>query len=159
MQDLSSLADGDLLRLYASVVRTLKKRGVTRSANNPVGDYAEKLVAEGLNLELVAKSNAGYDALDRASGARYEVKARRLTPENASTQLSAIRNLDRAPFDFLVGVVFNDDFSLAYAALLSRGAVGDLAKYVRHTNSHKLMLSKSVYSHPGVEDVTAAIRT
>ncbi|WP_311957757.1 hypothetical protein [Halomonas garicola] len=127
MQDLALLTDDQLLRLYASVLRVLKNRGVTRSTNNPVADYAEKLVAEGLNLDLVTKSNAGFDALDSASGARYEVKARRLTPENGSTQLSAIRNLDSAPFDFLVGVIFNEDFSLAYAAMLPLRAVEELA--------------------------------
>jgi hypothetical protein len=43
-------------------------------------------------------------------GQKIEVKCRRLTRHNQSWQLSAIRNLESAHFDFLAGVLFNEDF-------------------------------------------------
>ena len=107
-----------LLAQYASLLETLRSRGVLRSANNPVADYTERLVAVGLGLKLVANSTAGYDALDPATGEKYEIKGRRISHRNVASmnpQVSAIRNLDAQHFDFLVGVVFNEDFSVERA--------------------------------------------
>lgn len=36
------------IRLYTQVLQGLRCRGITRSSNNPVADYAERLVSEGL---------------------------------------------------------------------------------------------------------------
>ena len=80
----------DLLRLYTEVLEELRRRGVTRSSNNPVADYTEHIVAAKLGLKLSNNSASGFDALD-ADGRRYQIKGRRLTPQNPSTELSAIR--------------------------------------------------------------------
>src|SRR5947209_7395503 len=93
-EDLTALTVPDLLGLYVSVLAELRRRKVVRTSNNPVGDYAEWLVADRLNLALTNNSNAGYDAVD-VNGLRYQIKSRRLTPENPSTQLGAIRDLDK----------------------------------------------------------------
>ena len=79
-----------LLRAYCEILRELRKRNLIRSANNPVADIAETLVALALKLKLVEGSTAGYDAIDSA-GTRYEIKGRRVTRENKSRQLSFLR--------------------------------------------------------------------
>lgn len=114
-QDLESLSSVELLRLFARVMTELRSRGVVRGANNPVADYAEGLVAAALGLSLVAKSSTGHDAVD-ADGRRYEIKGRRPTKENPSAQSRVVRGLDAKHFDFLVGVVFNEDFSVSRAS-------------------------------------------
>ena len=81
--DTDALTDRELLALYDTVLDTLRARGTTRSANNPVADYAEGLYAKALKLELVGKSTTGYDGTDPA-GKKIEIKARRITNENGS---------------------------------------------------------------------------
>ena len=76
-----------------------------RSENSPVGDYAEWLVAQKLNLELEKNSRRGYDATD-IQGNRYQIKARRLIKKNQPQILSAIRHID--DFNYLVAVILND---------------------------------------------------
>ncbi len=110
MINLSALADDDLLRLWTRVMDELLQRGVVRTANNPIADYAESLVATRLDLQLAGRSTAGYDAIAR-DGTRFQIKARRLLRENANRRLSPIRNLDHDIFDVLVVVLFAADFS------------------------------------------------
>lgn len=157
MVDIEALSGKELLSLYAQVLNALKDKGVTRSANNPVADYAEQLVANGLHLKLVGKSNAGFDAIDPLTNEKYEVKGRRMTRHNRSRQLSAIRNLERSPFDYLVGVIFDEDFTVVYAALMPIQAVIDHSSYVAHTNSRKLILRESVFEDSRVKNVTSQI--
>ena len=157
--DLGGLTDIELLMLQANVLRVLKDRGTTRSTNNPVADYAEGLVAKALGLALVPKSNRGYDAEDPMTGERYEIKSRRITSHNKSTQLGALRSLGQNPFDFLVAVIFNEDFSIAYAAKIPLSVVVEKSKYIAHTNSHKCMLPRSVFKDERVEDITRKFAT
>ncbi len=46
MADLGRLTPLELLRLHARVAAALRDRGVTRTANNPTGDYGELLFCE-----------------------------------------------------------------------------------------------------------------
>ena len=75
---LRSMSDSELLRLYATLMETLRDRGITRSSNNPVADYAEKRVVERLGLIRADKEARGYDAED-GKGRRYQIKGRRIT--------------------------------------------------------------------------------
>ena len=88
-ENLSVMSEARLLRLHASIIDELKAQGVVRTGNNPIGDYTEWLVAETLDLELTDNCAAGYDATD-SNGKRYQIKGRRITPENNSRQLGAI---------------------------------------------------------------------
>lgn len=146
-----------LLRQYAETIDALRLTGVVRSKNNPVADYAEWLVAHALGLTLVAKSSKGHDAVD-ADGRRYEVKARRVTGDNGSRQLSAIRRLDECHFDWLVGVLFAKDFSVMRAAKIPRSVVCEHVTLSKHTNASKFILRDQVWSLAGVEDLTDVIR-
>ena len=147
----------ELLREYAGVLDALAETEAIRSKNNPVADYAEWLVAKALGFELVAKSSKGHDAVD-PSGRRYEVKARRLTSDNGSRQLSAIRGLSDQHFDALVGVLFDHDFNVYRAAMIPWAVVHELSSHREHTNSATFILRDTVWDVPGVIDVTEKLQ-
>jgi hypothetical protein len=156
LMDLSQMTVSELLRLYADVLNDLRRRGVTRSSNNPVADYTEHLVCTRLQLERVANSTAGLDAKG-LDGHRYQIKGRRLTTPNGSTELSAIRNLPERLFDSLIAVIYRPDFTIDYAGRVPHDVVVRLAKYSGHTNAHRFLMRRSVLEFDGVEDITAAL--
>ena len=147
----------ELLTLFGETLGELRRRNVIRSNNNPVADYAERIAADALGLTLVSRSTAGYDAID-TQGGRFEIKGRRRTPENRSTQLSAIRGLDKNHFDFLIGILFEDDFSVQRACLVPIHVVRLVSAYRAHVNAWVLHLRDSLWEVDGVKDVTAEIR-
>jgi hypothetical protein len=73
--------------LSRAIVRELLSRGIVRSANAPAGDYAELLVQRACGGALAPKSQKSWDVLT-PNGRRLQVKARVITPENPSRQLS-----------------------------------------------------------------------
>ena len=158
--DLARPTNAELLRLYSSVLDQLRFRGVVRSANNPIADYAESLAAGALGLRLAGKSATGYDAVG-PDNLRYQVKARRLTQQNGSRQLSFIRGLDDAedPFDYLVGILFEADFEIRRAALVPVAVVRQRATNLARVNAKRLMLTDSVWTLPAVKDITDQIKT
>jgi hypothetical protein len=143
----------ELLSLYGALLCELRDRGITRSANNPVADYTEWLAARALGLTLGTKSTAGYDGVC-ARGFKYEVKGRRRTPQNDSVQLSQIRGLDEQHFDFLIGVIYRQDFSIDYAAQIPYDVVVERAAYRAHTNASVFQLRPDVLRDPRVTDIT-----
>jgi hypothetical protein len=146
-----------LLMLYSEILRALRRRNLIRSTNNPIADIAETLVAVALKLELTSGSTAGHDAKD-LNGIRYEIKGRRITKENKSRQLSFIRGLDKNHFDFLVGVLFDEDFRIMKACIIPKSTVEKLAKYVKHVSGWRLVLADSVWLEPGVQDLTVPLQ-
>lgn len=153
--DLSTAGTSDLLALYGSILTQLRERGIVRSENSPVGDYAEHLAAKAFDLTLVHNSSIGHDAVD-AEGVRYQVKGRRITPFNRSRQLGILRGLngDPPPFDKLLAILFNPDFTILRAALMPIDVV--IAKAARHdyVNGWRLVLNDPVWMIEGVDDVT-----
>lgn len=147
----------ELFTLFGAALAELKNRGVTRSTNNPIADYAELLFEKALRLERAPRSTKGYDAFDRA-GRKYEVKGRRMTTHNSSRQLSALRGLNQKHSDFLGGVLFNEDFSVFRACLVPHKQVLRHSTFVHQTNSWKFFLVDTVWDLPGVVDVTAKLR-
>jgi hypothetical protein len=157
--NLRSAKPEDLLALFARIVDELLSQGVVRSTNNPVADYSEYLTARAFGLTLVANSSIGYDAISD-DDVRYQVKARRLTPRNGSRQLGFIRGLEKEedPFDVLVGILFNADFSILRAALVPMDVVRGRVARVDYVNAWRIILTDALWSVPGVEDVTDRIR-
>jgi hypothetical protein len=154
--DLSGLSPSALLALHAQVADELRSRGITRSSNNPTGDLAEYLFCKAFGWTQSANSNRSIDAID-SEGIRYQVKGRRITRFNNSRQLSAIRDLAGAHFDFLAGILFNEDYTVMKAALIPHSVALEQASFVEYTNSHKFMLRDDVWSATGVRDVTAEL--
>src|SRR5690242_20230238 len=98
MKDLKDLKTRELLQLYTSLLKELAARRVVRSANNPVAGVGEYLVVQSLGLKRAPLSTKGYSATDDKNR-KYEIKSRRLTQENPSRMLSAIRECELAHFD------------------------------------------------------------
>jgi hypothetical protein len=146
-----------LLAIHAQVGEELRERGITRSSNNPTGDLAEYLCCKALRLSQEGNSSPNIDAVG-PDGARYQIKGRKLTRQNGSRQLSAIRDLSGAHFDFLAGVLFNEDFTVLRAALIPYSVAVQNATFVARTNSHKFLLRDEIWNAPGVVDITPSLR-
>lgn len=151
--NLADLRPRELLALHALVADELRARGITRSANNPTGDLAEYLFCKAFGWQQASNSHPNVDALG-SDGIRYQIKGRRLTRFNKSRQLSAIRDLRDGHFDFIAGVLFNEDYTVFRAALIPHGVAVDRSTFVEHTNSYKFLLHDDVWNAPGVRDVS-----
>ncbi|SRR6266404_1288827 len=155
--NLSDLSPPELLGLHAEVADELRTRGIIRSANSPTGDLAEYLFCKAFGWKQEGNSRANIDAFS-PDGIRYQIKARRITRYNSSRQLSAIRDLGAAHFDFLAGVLFNEDYSVMRAALIPHAVVVERASFVERTNSHRFLLCDEIWNACGVRDVTAELQ-
>jgi hypothetical protein len=149
---LSKLSEVELLKLHISIIDELKARKVVRTKNNPVGDYAEWLVSNALNLQLSNNSSSGYDGIDK-NGIKYQIKGRQITPENPSRQLSAIRNLQRKRFDFLIAVIFDKDFQILDAVMIPHKVVKKYATYKEYVNAHILHLQGAILRDSRVKNI------
>lgn len=145
-----------LLALYGEILDELRDRGIVRTGNSPVGDYAELLFSRAFNWTLEPNSSSGHDASD-AQGLRYQIKGRRLGTSTASRQLSAIRRLNDQTFDYLAAVLFDPSFKVTRAILIPHDLVVRRARRVEHTNSWTFILDDKVWRESGVRDVTAEI--
>jgi hypothetical protein len=155
--DLSHLTAVELLALHSRVAEGLRKRGITRSSNNPTGDLAEHLFCKAFGWRQAGNSQANVDAID-ADGLRYQIKGRRITRHNQSRQLGAIRDLAGEHFDYLAGVLFFEDYSVMRAAIIPRTIVVERASFVARTNSRRFLLRDDVWDVSTVRDVTAKLK-
>ena len=154
---IDTFTDRELLELYGHVLDTLRVRGTIRSTNNPVADYAEGLCKQALNLTLADKNTTGYDGIDPL-GRKIEIKARRISKENRSRQMSAIRGIEHNHFDYLAGVLFNADFSVLKGCLIPYEVVRQNSTHTAHTNSHRFLLRDAVWQLPGVQNITDQLK-
>ena len=155
---LNELSVSELLKLQAGVMEELNKRGVLRSQNNPTGDYAEYLVAKELHLKLESNSKSGFDATDE-SGRKIQIKGRRVTPKNPSRQLGVIRDLEKKQFDYLIGMVFDELYSVNQVLKIPHEIIGKYAEFSEHQRGHILHLSGKILSDSKAEDITSRFAT
>jgi hypothetical protein len=92
--DLSAFSEPALFSLYRVILRELKSRGVIRTENAPVGDYAEYLVATALGGQLAPNSEKAWDVLGN-DGEKLQVKARVVSDPAEPGQLQ-LSPLDRS---------------------------------------------------------------
>lgn len=150
---LSEMPTDEILNLYAMILIELKKRNITRTSNNPVADYAERIVADKLSLKLMPNSHSGYDAVGD-NNLRYQIKARRKTRQNSSKLPSVFRNLEQRDFDYLVGILFQEDFSLDKAYLIPYETVKKYAGYSEHRHGHILHLKGEILLDKNTQEIT-----
>ena len=104
-------------------------------------------------LPVESKAQAAFDATDRQGCTRYQIKGRR--SEANSVQFSAIRNLEEQGFDFVIAVIFNEDYSVRLAVKIPHEkVVPPLAKYREHVNGHILIVPRNAAEQDGVEDIS-----
>lgn len=154
----ASMADvptGELLRQFSTILNELRRRRVVRSMNNPVADLAEGMAAVALGGTLAPGSERDYDVAvgDGDRTIRYQVKARRLNADNQSRQLGALRRMDGRGFDFLVGILFAEDFTPIRGAVIPWEVVKARSTYRSHTNAWVFHLRDDVWALPGVTDL------
>ncbi len=93
-----------------------------------------------------------------AEGKRWQVKGRRLTPENQSTGLGVIRNLPEQQFDYVLAIYFEEDFSVRAAYRIDHAAVVVHASYSNQQGGHVLSLKQSLLTDSRCADVTQIVR-
>ncbi len=150
---LNELNAEELLQLYNELMEELRERKLVRSSNNPVSDYAEKIVSEMLHLTLQKGSNKGYDAIDEKTKMRYQIKSRRFTKHNHSRQLGVIRNLDQHPFDCLIAVIFNENFEPKEIWQIPSEIISEHSKFSEHQNGHILILRGNILTAKEVKRI------
>lgn len=144
----ATLTDDELAKAWARCMRVMRKRDLTRTANTPVGDYAERIACDRLSLTRLGFSEKSIDALG-PDGTRYQIKGRRMTPENKSRQLGAIRDVRSVLFDVLLALFFNEDLDLVEMWSIPCEVVQEAA-YVERTNSTRFVLTKAIEKDPRV---------
>jgi hypothetical protein len=157
LENLSRFSVSALLEAHSTILAELKERRILRSKNNPTGDYTEWLVSSRLGLRLEANSVRGFDACN-AGGVRYQIKGRRCTPANPSTQLGVIRNLEDKDFDVLAAVVFDENWAVTYAALIPHAVVAEVGQFRPHIRGHVMRLTRNIVARPDVEDISELLR-
>jgi hypothetical protein len=146
-------SDMGLLELFADILDVLQKRGVVHSTNNPVANYSEKLVTVALRLKPMPESTKGYDAVD-SEGMKYEIKGRRPTAKNPSRQLSMLRELEKHHFDYLVGIIFHENFKVMKGCIVPHNIVIERSRFTKHANAHIFQLTDDIWRIDGVKDIT-----
>ncbi|MCL6406240.1 hypothetical protein EXT70_11230 [Dickeya dadantii] len=146
------MSNVELLTLHSEILTQLRSRGVIRTKNNPVGDYAEWLVSTALGMNLLNNSSPGIDAVD-SDGKKVQIKARRVTSDNPSRQLSALRNYEAGHFDYLVAVIFDEDYKVLDAYKIPHEVIRDYARYREHVNAHIVTLKGSILSDTRVTSI------
>ena len=155
LDDLSKLSPKELLLLNAASLKELKHRKIVRTNNSPLGDYAEQLVVNAYGMVIAPNSEKSFDALSN-NNSKIQIKARRVLEHKAGErQLSAIRSFT---FDFLVGVLFSDDYEIFRAAKIPTDVVRELCYYTKHTNSYIFYLHDSVWEDERVLDITSDLQ-
>ena len=155
MTDLPQLTPARLLQLCAGIGTELRRRNIVRT-ENITGDVAEYLFCRALSLTPMPTRH--IDAVDR-DGKRYQIKGRRVTARNPSRELGAIRDMSGQHFDYLAGLLFNEDFTIRRAALIPHAVVMDRGTHVKRSNSHKFLLLDDIWDAPDVRDVTDELTT
>jgi hypothetical protein len=75
-----------------------------------------------------------------------QIKGRRITPDNRSRQLSAIRKYDEKDFDELAAVIYDENFDVIDAVVIPHEVVGEYASFRKHVNAHILILKGPILS-------------
>jgi hypothetical protein len=155
--DLSTFSESGLFSLYRAILSELKHRGVIRTENAPVGDYAEYLVATALGGQLAPNSEKSWDVLGK-DGEKLQVKARVVADpaEPGQLQLSPFRSFG---FDSAVIVLLSaSDYAVSRASKVPRYVVESSAVYRRHVNANVLFARPEIMGHPDATDLTATLR-
>ena len=154
LPDLPDLELAELLQLHAGILKELRTRGIARSNNSPVGDYAEHLFCTTMGWDIQNNSFKGVDATG-PDGTRYQIKSRRITTKSSTHRLGVLRDLEAGEFDFLAVALFDENYNLVQALLLPHGLVLAQSSYNKHSNGHIFHIRRTSCVGEGVQDITA----
>ena len=155
----------ELMQGYSDVLNKLTDREVVKTRNNPVGDYTEWLVQKAYGGELKGKSTKGYDLVrlekgadDRSKCVKYQIKGRWLKDDNSNKQLSIIRDLDDNQFDYLIGVLFTNDFDVKGAWKIPHDLIRKHSYYSERQRGHIVHLRKPIICSDEVINITKCLQ-
>ena len=123
---------GQLLGTYASILEELRKRGLVRTNNAPVGDLAEYAASIVYGGVLAPNSEKAYDLI-ASDGRRIQVKVRNIRPETSpSAVFSVIRSFGFDACIFVLIDTLNDRVQGAYE--WTAAEVQEFGVHREHTN-------------------------
>ena len=154
IRGLQGMSEVELLGTHKAVIDELLRRDVVKTRNNPIGDYTEWLVCRRLGLANEGNSRAAFDATD-TQGVRYQIKGRHSNAN--SVQFSPVRNLEQHGFDYVVAVVFHEDYSVRQAVKIPHRVFPTLARYQRHINGYSLVWTPKTVEQAGVENISCLL--
>lgn len=146
--DLKERSTRELLALWAGILRELRRRAVVRTANNPIGDIAESLVAEHFRGVRESFSNSGWDVTTR-DGQRLEVKGIRIGEVRTRSNLSPIPAT--STYTGVVVVVFDDALRVTEALRMERATVERLFQARKKDGARIIRVGPRLRDDPGVE--------
>lgn len=127
-----------LLSQYAQILAELRVRGVVRTGNAPLGDYAEHMALSVYGGSLARNSAKSYD-LTATDGRSIQVKARTVS---ASTSPSAVFSVFRS-FDFDVATLLVLDsrtYDLEWAWEMGPDQVRKASRWSEHVRGYLLTI-------------------
>jgi hypothetical protein len=132
----------ELLVAHESILAELRRREVVRTNDAPVGQWAEWLAREVLRGTLEPNSKKGFDLLT-PEGRKVQVKARLVRDEKKRSErlLSVFRSFD---FDDCLVLLFDQQYEVRKAVLLSAKEVEAHARMSKHVNGHLLFATDAV---------------
>jgi hypothetical protein len=147
--DLAGLSVRELLALWAGSLRELRRRGVVRTFNNPIGDIAEELVALHYGGERGSFSQKTWDV--RVGTELLQVKALRRNEGGKRRNLSPIRSDDG--YDAVIVVVFTEELRIEKAIRIPRTVVNEMFQRHPHVNGRIIRLTNQLLEHPNIEAI------
>jgi hypothetical protein len=152
-RDLGVLSVEELLRLSREAVGELRKRGVVRTGNAPVGDYAEWLVRQITGGELAANSTKSHDVV-KPGGERLQVKCRVVTDpaKRSERQLSPFRSWD---CEAVVIVLFDERFGVRRITRLPTEVVTAAARWQEHVRGWIVFATDELLATDAAIEMTA----
>ena len=157
MEGLKYMSAIELMRLSVAIIDELLDREVVRTRDSPIGGYTEWLVSECFGLTLAGTGTAGYDATDD-DGNRYQIKAAR--SEARTVRFSPFRKVGKPAdfnFDYVIAVIFHNDYSVRLAVQMPRDVSLDLARRANSINGDQMRLQDTVKDRDGVTDVAGRL--
>ena len=109
---------------------------------------------------LEHNSQKGYDAYDPKTVLRYQIKIRwkRVAISVQSRELNVIRNYEDNQFNYLIIVIFDDNFGVKEVYLLPHDTIKSYAKYSKHQNGYLLVAKGAILTDCKTIDITRELQ-
>lgn len=138
-----------MLHVYTSLLVELRRRGLVRTNNAPIGDLAECACAAYYEGELAPNSEKSFD-LTAADGRRIQVKVRNVhNGTSPSAVFSSIRSMDFDVCVFILADAKSNTIEAAYE--WTSEEIQAHGRFTTHTNSTLIRIGKVRAGIAGVE--------
>ena len=157
LKKIKTMNEKDLLKLHSNILLELKNRNVIRTLNNPIADYCEWIISQKFGWKLENNSKSGYDCIDN-DNKKVQIKCRKIENLKGSRQLGIIRNLDTEPFDYLIAVIFNNQYEILEAYKIPNILIKKYAKFNKYQNGFILQLKGAILSDAQIINITQELK-